>query len=828
MYKARGNCLIGLLLLLTLLSGLVSAQGQPAPTREPLEVKYHRVQPSVLGLPAAPDAPTVAPTNDNFTSAQAVTLPSVTSVTTMEDATVEIGETTPTCGTLSLHSVWFTLTLAETKAVTLKTTGSNFDTVLAVYTGSTIDGLTEIACNDEFNSYVDSSSALFNVQIAAGTTYYIRVSEFQGDTQALQPLPANSSLSLQVKETLTPISVTVNNKLDTVDANPGDGLCADAGALCSLRAAVMEANELQPGSTITLPAGTYTFAADDSGEDGATTGDLDILGSMTINGAGAHETTIDAAQIDSVFHLRTGAALTLSGVTLKNGKRIGDGGGIRAVGPNTALTLNGVTISNSQAEFGGGIELVGAALTMHNSAVVNNIASADGGGIDTFNAATSSALSLTNVTVSTNSAANGAGVNVDANASLTVNNVTVAFNTASDQGGGVRLDGGTASVSNTIMASNTAPNGPDCFGTFTSTGDNLVTSLSGCTLAENDLVVANPRLDPLEFTYPSHTPTHPIRTNSKAFNGGTPATCALTDQRNILRPQDASCDIGAYERVMTLPGVFTLTAPANAALITDLNTLTAFSWTESTMAFSYTLVVTRLLPSPMTSVIDTELSPYNVCAAGTCSYAVDPGLAASLMDGQYQWTVSALNTGGTVTGTPATASFTIDTPAPNIVELLDNGSFETRSVASKNIPDRWNPVGRSADKRVCNTAEVTFTPYGTCAYKFKGKQTENSKLAQSAKLTGKTLTQNTVLTLSAQVKAKGAVKLRLKLRVTYANPQLPMGKLNIPVTASADYSTYSQQFELAGEPTKVKVLLHNLSKSGKIFVDEVSLSMIEP
>ena len=33
---------------------------------------------------------------------------------------------------------------------------------------------------------------------------------------------------------------------DTPDANPGDGVCADAGGNCSLRAAVMEANAFGP------------------------------------------------------------------------------------------------------------------------------------------------------------------------------------------------------------------------------------------------------------------------------------------------------------------------------------------------------------------------------------------------------------------------------------------------------------------------------------------------------------------------------------------------------------------------------------------------------
>ena len=43
---------------------------------------------------------------------------------------------------------------------------------------------------------------------------------------------------------------TVNSSADTVDAVPGNGACADAGANCTLRAAVMEANALAGADTI--------------------------------------------------------------------------------------------------------------------------------------------------------------------------------------------------------------------------------------------------------------------------------------------------------------------------------------------------------------------------------------------------------------------------------------------------------------------------------------------------------------------------------------------------------------------------------------------------
>ena len=64
---------------------------------------------------------------------------------------------------------------------------------------------------------------------------------------------------VEAREERTLLSTfTVNTTADTMDANPGDGIAADADGNTSLRAAVMEANSLAGDDTINLPAGTYT------------------------------------------------------------------------------------------------------------------------------------------------------------------------------------------------------------------------------------------------------------------------------------------------------------------------------------------------------------------------------------------------------------------------------------------------------------------------------------------------------------------------------------------------------------------------------------------
>src|SRR5688572_13580573 len=54
-------------------------------------------------------------------------------------------------------------------------------------------------------------------------------------------------------------NLSVNSTADQSDANPGDGLCATGAGVCTLRAAIQEANALPGADTITLPPGVYSL-----------------------------------------------------------------------------------------------------------------------------------------------------------------------------------------------------------------------------------------------------------------------------------------------------------------------------------------------------------------------------------------------------------------------------------------------------------------------------------------------------------------------------------------------------------------------------------------
>src|SRR5438128_7834324 len=86
---------------------------------------------------------------------------------------------------------------------------------------------------------------------------------------------------------------TVNDTADAVDAVL-DGNCATAGGTCTLRAAIQEANAHPGADTIMVPAGTYLLTIEGRDEDAAVTGDLDITDDLTITGAGADRTILDA------------------------------------------------------------------------------------------------------------------------------------------------------------------------------------------------------------------------------------------------------------------------------------------------------------------------------------------------------------------------------------------------------------------------------------------------------------------------------------------------------------------------------------------------------
>jgi M6 family metalloprotease-like protein len=123
--------------------------------------------------------------SNNFASAVPITASPFTSTTNTAGFNTEGADPTPTCGSFSLNnrakSAWYKFTPPFSGSATIDTTGSNYDTILSVYTGSP-GAFVEVACNDDFSGNF-TSSVTFNV--TAGVTYYVMVTAFENDGGSL-------------------------------------------------------------------------------------------------------------------------------------------------------------------------------------------------------------------------------------------------------------------------------------------------------------------------------------------------------------------------------------------------------------------------------------------------------------------------------------------------------------------------------------------------------------------------------------------------------------------------------------------------------------------
>ncbi|MFL6201207.1 MAG: choice-of-anchor Q domain-containing protein [Thermoanaerobaculia bacterium] len=358
---------------------------------------------------------------------------------------------------------------------------------------------------------------------------------------------------------------TVTKTADTLD-----GACDRD---CSLREAVTAANaEVPPGDAhvIVVPPGIYALTRTGAGEDFAATGDLDLNVPTMLVGAGAGSTVIDGNGADRVLDLR--APAEIDGVTIRNGRVEGDGGGLLVrpkPSPQPVLLRRSVVSGNRAQGAGGGIaapEL--SALEIRDSAVLENQAGGDGGnGAGNGGGIAGVGFRLANVTVSDNRAEGaGGGLFYELGHGESISSSTIVFNQAGVSGGGIGsrypLFPGTfaAQVSGSIVAENFAPQGRDCWGLSISLGYNVLGVGEGCSAqptdragtAEHPLAavfrVQDTRLGP--------TPVHALLPNSPALDLVPHSLCEPADQLGQVRVE-IFCDAGAVEKPLApvcLPG----------------------------------------------------------------------------------------------------------------------------------------------------------------------------------------------------------------------------------------------------------------------------------
>jgi hypothetical protein len=113
--------------------------------------------------PASPPPTLPPPANDNFANAQVLTGCSGTVAGTNNGATKEAGEPTHFYGSSgSTRSVWYQWQAPATGLVTVNTTGSSFDTILAAYAGDSFSSLNVGVNNDDESPTITTSTITFH------------------------------------------------------------------------------------------------------------------------------------------------------------------------------------------------------------------------------------------------------------------------------------------------------------------------------------------------------------------------------------------------------------------------------------------------------------------------------------------------------------------------------------------------------------------------------------------------------------------------------------------------------------------------------------------
>jgi CSLREA domain-containing protein len=246
--------------------------------------------------------------------------------------------------------------------------------------------------------------------------------------------------------------------------------------------------------TILLSAGTYSLTL--SGiEDDNKSGDLDVFTSLTIVGAGAQATIINANGRERAFDVFEDGALFLYDLTVRGGNAHLDsaypyGGGVLAAG---TLTLSNTIVYDNRAQFGGGLFLSGSGpYTVQDSLIRDNTAQWSGGGI--YNRGT---LIVTDSEIRANLASEddswGGGLENDSG-TVELNNVLVQENIAGFNGGGIENYRGVISITAGALLSNTVVM-TDSYGGGLSNYEGELAILNGVSVQGNRAGMAGAGID---------------------------------------------------------------------------------------------------------------------------------------------------------------------------------------------------------------------------------------------------------------------------------------------------------------------------------------------
>ena len=134
--------------------------------------------------------------NDNFVDAELLNGVAAFTIGNNSAASKEIGEPNH-AGNIGGKSIWYSWTAPSQGSWAFDTTGSGFDTILAVYIGDHVGDLTLIESNDDKSSDFTDLTSQVILSASPGITYHIAVDGFNGDSgnvvlRLFQPKISNS------------------------------------------------------------------------------------------------------------------------------------------------------------------------------------------------------------------------------------------------------------------------------------------------------------------------------------------------------------------------------------------------------------------------------------------------------------------------------------------------------------------------------------------------------------------------------------------------------------------------------------------------------------
>lgn len=139
---------------------------------------------SLQAAVATPSENPPAPANDLAASSTEIGKVPFSETQTSVGASTEPDEAAASCGRGKENSIWFSITPDEAFKLEIDTLGSDYDTIMSVWTGDA-HPLTEVACNDD-DPNSEAIQSWLQLDVEAGTKYLIKVTGLNGAVGMVQ------------------------------------------------------------------------------------------------------------------------------------------------------------------------------------------------------------------------------------------------------------------------------------------------------------------------------------------------------------------------------------------------------------------------------------------------------------------------------------------------------------------------------------------------------------------------------------------------------------------------------------------------------------------